>query len=500
MNYRDLREFVEVLESENKLKHISAPVDREWEIACIARWVLECFGEGEQFALQFDQVRGYEIPVIVGLYSCRDFYARALGIDSFEILNHWSTALRNPLKPRIVTTAPVQEVVATGGHVDLSSLPVPVWTPGRDGGPYIPSAGIITRDPESGVQNMGVYRVQVQDAQQAGLFFGTEMQHGAIHYAKYCKQNKPMPVAFVIGGPPSLNFAAAAKTAYGQDELEIAGALAGSEIEVVAGETVDLLVPAAAEIVIEGLVWPEKRFSEGPFGEGLGYMNFAAPAPVVEVSAICRRRDAVFHGYVQQLGPSEGHVIWEMGLLGPLWFYLKDKLKLGALTDLAVLRGSAGLGMLAVQVKLGHTADARELGKVLSQINFGQKTILLVDDDIDIHDLETIQWALSSRVDWEHDIEVVKDMQTYQLDPAILAALQRQHHAANKPPYTSCMTIIDATLKCDTPEVSLPGRSHMTKAFERWQEYGLPKLKKRQRLERLLEKHSDEGIQFNLAK
>lgn len=498
MAYKNLREFIHTLEKLENIKHVTAEVDKDREIACIARWVIECVEEENIFALQFDNVKGYDVPVVVGLYSSYDLYAKALHIQREEILSWWARALKEPVKPTVVASAPVQEVIETGNEINLFNIPIPIWTPGRDAGPYIPSASVITKDPHTGIQNMGVYRLQIHDEKTIGLFFGTEMQHGAMHYAKYCKQHAPMPIAIVIGGPPAINFAAAAKTAYGVDELDIAGALAGASVEVVRAETVDLLVPAQAEYVIEGFVAPEKRLMEGPFGEALGYMNFAAPAPVIEVSAICRRKEPIFHGYVQQMPPSEGHIVWEMGLLGSLWSYFTEKMRLKALQDLAIIRGCAGISMVAVQVKFGHAAEARQIGKILSKIYFGQKFIVLVDEDIDIRDLETLQWALSTRVDPAHDIHIVKNIQTYQLDPSILARMVENEPEKQAPPYLSSMTIIDATLKCDTPEIALPGKSFMVRTLERWPELGLPALSERKRVHRLLKFHSPEGIHFTL--
>jgi 4-hydroxy-3-polyprenylbenzoate decarboxylase len=499
MAFKNLREFTEFLEANGKLKHVTVEVDKDWEIGCIAHWLYDCLRDDDIFAVQFDNIKGCNAPMVVGLYSSYDLYAAALNISCNEMLSSWVGALREPIKPTLVESAPVKEIIHLGEDINLLELPIPVWTPGRDGGPYISSASVITKDPETGIQNMAVYRVQVHGQKSTGLFVGPK-QHGGIHYDKYCNQGEPMPVALIIGGPPSVNFAAAAKTAYGVDELEIAGGLNRSGVNVVPGETVDLLVPSEAEYVIEGFVQPEERRLEGPFGEGLGYMNFAAPAPIINVSAICQRKDAIFHGYIQQMPPSEGHIIWEMGLLGPLWFYLKETMRLEPLRDLSIIQGSAGLAMLAVQVRLGHFEEALQIGKAIAKINFGQKFIVLLDEDIDIRDLESVQWALSTRVDPARDIHVVEDISTYMLDPSIYAGISPVAGDNAVPPFTSSMAIIDATLKCDIPEIALPGESFMWKTMERWLDYGLPELPRRERVNRLLKYHSEKGVHFKLPK
>lgn len=494
--FLDLKSFLSFLEQSGRLRCVRKPVNKDWEIACIARWAMESTREEDAYAILFENVKNHSVPVAVNLYASYATYAAALGVRPEALLDHWAGALAQPQKPVVVEKAPVQEVVETGTRANLLEIPAPVWTPGRDGGPYLSAANVITKDPETGVQNMGAYRIQIHDENRAGLFFGSRMQHGAIHHAKYCRHQQPMPVAIVVGTPPVVNFAAAAKTVYGVDELEIAGGLAGSSLEVVAGKTVDLLVPARAEYVIEGWVSPGVQMMEGPFGEALGYMNLAAPAPFIDVTAICHRREPVHHGYVQQLPPSEGHIVMEMGVLGPLWYYLTQKLRLQGVRDLAIARGSAGLAILVVQLDRSHACNAATIGRTLAKINFGQKFIYLVDEDIEIRNQETLNWALSSRVDPECDVQFVSDISTFQYDPSILARAAADGKEVGAPPYKSSMAIVDATVKCTVPEISLPGRSLMQKVLDGWAETGLPSITPRRRIERLLATHSDKDLEF----
>ena len=497
--FADLGSFLSFLEQSGRLQRVRALVDKDWEVACIARWAMESTHEENAYAILFDNIKNHSVPVVVNLYASYALYAAALGVAQEAVLERWADALDRPLSPVIVDTASVQEVVETGGEANLLQIPAPIWTPGRDAGPYLSAAAVITKDPETGVQNMGTYRVQIHDQSRAGLFFGSKMQHGARHYAKYRERQQPMPVAVVVGAPPVVDFAAAAKTAYGVDELEIAGGLMGASVDVVRGESVDLLVPAQAEYVIEGYVPPVERHEEGPFGEALGYMNGPAPAPFVNVTAVCRRHDAIFHGYVQQLPPSEGHIVWEMGSLGCLWYYLREKMGLGSLCDLAVIRGSGGLSGLAAQVKLGHKDGTRDLQRALSQINFGQKVVVIVDQDIDIRDLEALQWAFTTRVDPARDVHIRDDVPCYLEDPSVIARDGGTQAEKGRPPYVSSMMIIDATLKCDCPEISLPAPSYMAGVRKRWPELGLPEPQPRPRLERLLKHHTESGAEFKLA-
>ncbi len=496
--FLELGSFLQYLEHSGHLRRVTKPVDKDWELACIARWALESTSENEAYAILFEHVLNYSIPVAVNLYPSPDVYASALGIQSSDdLLEYWAKSLQRFCKPALVDSAPVQEVVHAGTHANLLSLPAPVWTPGRDSGPYLSAASVITKDPETGIQNMGIYRMQIHDSTHAGLSFGSHSQHGAIHLRKYAKLQKPMPVAAVLGAPPAVTFASAAKTAYGVDELEIAGALVGSSLEVVRGKTVDLLVPARAECVIEGLIWPESDRMEGPFGEVLGYMSGAQPAPTVNVTAITHRTSPVHHGFVQQLPPSDGHLVMEFGFLGPLWFYLTRKLGLKGVRNLAIARGSAGLSILIVQIERSLSADSWHIGRAMAKFNLGQKFIYLVDDDVDIRDQDTLNWALSTRVDPDRDIEFIHDFPTYQYDPSTLARAAKDSRELGSPPFPSSLAIVNATVRCRAPEISLPSPSFMFKALKDWSATGLPPLTARRRLEVLLKTHSESKAAFN---
>jgi 2,5-furandicarboxylate decarboxylase 1 len=489
--FLNLGSFLAHLEEIGRLRRVSKLVDKDWEIACLARWALESTPEQNSYALLFENVKEQSVQVAINLYSTPDMYAEALGVRSEGLLEVWGKALDLPHKPIEVAHGPVFDVVHTESKINLLNIPAPVWTPGRDGGPYLSAASVITKDPDSGIQNVGIYRMQVHDETHAGLSFGSRMQHGAIHYAKYSKRKQAMPVAAVIGAPPVVSFAAAAKTAYGVDEMDIAGGLAGAGLEVVRGRTVDLLVPANAECVIEGFVRSGEERTEGPFGEVLGYLAKSSPAPVMDITAIYHRTAPIHHGYIQQMPPSDGHMVMEMGFLGPMWHYITRKQGLKGIRNLAIARGSASLAILIAQIEKAHISESNQIGRALAKFNLGQKFIYLVDEDIDIRDQETLNWALSSRVDPERDIEFIKDFPTFQYDPSTLSRAAKDGKKLGSPPYPSSIAIVNATVKCDVPEISLPGRSVMLKALGNWSETGLPLITPRRRLEILLNTHSD---------
>jgi len=492
--FRDLGSYLARLEQTGRLRRVSKLVNKDWELACVARWALESTPEQNAYALLFENVQGHSMPVAVNLFSTPDMYATALGVQPEELLETWARAMDQPRKPVEVASSPAFEVLRIGSQVNLLELPAPIWTPGRDGGPYLSAASVITKDPDTGIQNVGIYRMQVHDERHAGLSFSGRLQHGAIHYAKYSKRREGMPVAAVIGAPPAVSFAAAAKTAYGVDEMDIAGGLAGIAQEVVRGKTVDLQVPAQAECVIEGYLRAGEEREEGPFGEVLGYVAGSSPAPSVDITAIYHRANAIHHGYVQQMPPSDGHMVMEMGFLGPLWHHITRKQKLKGLRNLAIARGSASLAVLVAQIEQSATSESGQIGRALAKFNLGQKFIYLVDEDIDIRDQESLNWALSTRVDPERDIEFIKDFPTFQYDPSTISRAAKDGKQLASPPFPSSVAIVNATVKCQVPEISLPGRSVMYKVLDSWSETGLPATTPRERLRRLLETHADASI------
>lgn len=482
--FQSLREFVDELEKKGLLVSVSSSVDKDWEVACISRLCQDSLASQQPMAVRFANVAGHSMPVVTGLYGTRENYARALSCLPNEILGRWNKAMEYPLPAIIEKDGAFKENTVTGADVDLFKLPIPVWTPQKDAGPYLSSACVITKDAENQVQNIGTYRIQLQGKSSLSVGFGSENQHGAIHMRKFHDQGKPCPVALVIGAPPAVQFAAAAKTAYGVDEVEIAGGLAGEPVTVVQGQTTDLSIPCQSEIVIEGFIHPGANCVEGPFGEALGIMSETGSAPLMQVTSLCRRTNSLMHGLVQQIAPSEGHFIWELGILGPLFYYLHTRLGFSFLRDLCIAPGSAGLNYLAVQISESTAEDKKRLLSILAKIHFGQKFVCLVDSDIDIHDPLSLQFAQSSRVNPEHDITIIPDVPVYQADYSIYAGLPPG--SAAKAPFSSALMLIDATIKATSPSISLPPADLMEKIRSRWSELGLPNLRQKDRISMLL--------------
>ena len=253
MAYRDLRDYVAALEKHGKLKRVTKQVDKDWEIAAVCRQLFKKIPPARRPAVVFENVKGFDIPVVAGvLGASRDIYALGLETEGVEGINRkWDNALENPIAPRLVKQAPCKENILHGKDVDITKLPVPTWTVGEDPAPFFTSPYLITKDPETGVRNVGTYRMQVKGPNKTGLLIG-KRQDMAWHIYKNNALNKPTPLAVVIGADPTIGYVSVSKMSEALDEFAVAGALRGEAVDLVPCETVPLEVPATAEIVLEG--------------------------------------------------------------------------------------------------------------------------------------------------------------------------------------------------------------------------------------------------------
>ncbi|MBI1994266.1 MAG: UbiD family decarboxylase, partial [Deltaproteobacteria bacterium] len=328
MPYADLRAFLHRLEACGKLRRISKPVDKDWEIAAVSKVAFERIPEPQRAALMFERVQGFDIPVVTGaLGSSRSIYCLVLDCDVGDVQRKWADAELRPLAPKLVSAGPAQENVWQGDKVDLTRLPIPTWTVGQDPAPYITSGYVITADPESHIRNVGTYRVQLKGPNKLGLFINY-LQGGRLHVEKNHQLHQPTPVAIVIGADPVIGLVSVSRLPQDMDELAVAGALRGEPVDVVRCRTVDLEVPATSEIVIEGVIRANEFESEGPFGEYTGYMGPKAMSYIVDVQCVTHRSRPIFQAFISQMPPSESSCIRSMGREATLQKHLAEDLGL----------------------------------------------------------------------------------------------------------------------------------------------------------------------------
>ena len=316
--YPDLHDHVLALHRAGLLIVVDEPINKDTEKHPLVRWQYRGgIDEDDRRAFLFTKVTDgkgarYDIAVLVaGLAANPEVYRLGFDRPLDEIGSAWVKALAAPIEPRVVAAAPCQDVCVLGAALDatgaaLDGLPVPISTPGFDNAPYLSAGRYITKDPDSGRQNVGNYRGQLKAPRRLGMNPSVELRAGIYaHWLKYKARGEPMPCAVVVGCPPLVSYAAVTKLPEDLDELAVAGA----PINVVRAKTVDLLVPAEAEIVIEGLIDTKFLEPEAPFGESHGYVNLQEYNAFMNVTAITRRRNAILTSFISQVTPSESSVI-----------------------------------------------------------------------------------------------------------------------------------------------------------------------------------------------
>lgn len=469
MPYDDLRAFLLRLEAAGRLHRIVKPVDKDWEIAAVSKVAFERIPEPQRSALLFERVQGFDIPVVTGaLGASRATYCLALDCELGDVQRKWAEAELRPIRPRTVASGPAQENVWMGDKADLTRFPIPTWTVGQDPAPYITSGYVVTADPDSGIRNVGTYRVQLKGPRKLGLFINY-FQGGRVHVEKNNKLGRPTPVAIVIGADPVIGLVSVSRLPQDMDELAVAGALRGEAVDVVRCRTVDLEVPATSEIVIEGAIRANELESEGPFGEYTGYMGPKAMSYVVDVSSITHRNQPIFQAFISQMPPSESSCIRSIGREATLQKHLTEALGL-PVRDVHLLEAGGGAAWLVISLKKNHPVQPRTAmcGAWSYAPQFGKITVV-VDDDIDIRDINAVLWAVSFRVQPERDVVIMPGMAAVQLDPSQAPAEVPQEDISRR---VSSKLGIDATRKHAFPEIAAPPKEHLESVRKNWQSYG----------------------------
>ena len=480
--YSDLHEHLEALKERGLLLTVDRPIDKDAELHPLVRWqFVGGLPEHERKAFLFTNVtdgrgRRYSIPVVVGAIAAnRAIYGVGMGVPVEEIQARWERAIANPIAPRIVDGAVCQDVVIEGaalrgeGH-GLDRLPIPISTPGFDSAPTLTATNVITRDPETGVQNMGTYRAALKAPDRLVVRMATRVggAGGYVHYLEHQKRGDPaMPCAIVLGCPPCVAFMGPQKLPIGVDELGVAGGLAGGPINVVRARTVDLLVPAEAEIVIEGLIDTEYVEPEAPFGESHGHVALEEFNMPMRVTAITHRRNPIIPSYISQVTPSESSVIKRVAYEPLFLAHLRDALGIRGVKRVTLHEPLTGLLRVTV-ITIAKGTPRTEVWRALYGAAYFKgdcgKICLAVNDDIDPDNGDALLWALAYRMN------PVEDAQT-------LPHRGQGHGPKREHDQEEDSTLLmDATMKGDLPPLALPKKEYMERARAIWEELGLPRL------------------------
>ena len=412
MRDQSLRGHVQNLQQQGELIHITAEVAPHENLSALGWKTYDRLGK----ASLFSNVEGFPAwRVCNQIIADRGKWAIALGLETDELIPTLVERIKHPIRPSLVESkdAPVKEVVKIGPEADLTKIPA-MWHSENDPGPYIASGMAIIKDPETGIRNMSIHRQQLLGPDRTGFLICP--RHALRIYQMYQRRSEPMPVAMVIGAHPAIYYASGFTSSYGLDELEIAGALLNDSIRLVKCETIDIEVPAEAELVIEGEVLPAEMTEEGPFGEATGTYAMEGSTEVFRVKAITHRLDPIFYGMQCGAPMTDTQSITGTCIETVITDHLKNVE--GGL-DLLDVRCLGISGLMAVVIKLRPRVEGQAktaLMAALSSPYLHPKIAIAVDDDIDASDLRQVFWSLTTRVHAEHDVVRIPNTRIWSLD------------------------------------------------------------------------------------
>ena len=424
--YDDLREWLDHAERLGEVRHVRGATWQE-DIGLAAEAILRAENGP---CVVFDDIpgcpKGFRLLLNIFAGTRRNMTFGFPGhLSKWELSEAYRDAFLKDMKlvpHEIVADGPVLENVMTGDDVDVLKFPAPVWHE-KDGGRYIGTGTYsITRDPEENWLNAGAYRAQVHDRNSVGVLMAAG-HHGYLHREKYWKNGEPMPIVMVLGGDPLAFFYGGTEAPYGVFEMDIIGGLRGRPVRMVKGRVTGLPFPAHAEIVLEGYVTPDKRMTEGPFGEWTGhYAGGAAPRPVLDVKAIYHRNDPILLG-VPPMGAGPDEMARYRAVLRSAM--VKQNMTAAGVPEVAQvwcheIGGSRMLHGVAIRQKYpGHATQAGFIAAQCGAAAYASKYVIVVDDDVDVTDLDHLLWAMLTRTEPKESIQFIQNAWDSPADPRL---------------------------------------------------------------------------------
>jgi 2,5-furandicarboxylate decarboxylase 1 len=449
---KDLRFFLKTVEERTPelLLRIKKEVSPRWELSSVQK---RLEAEDRLPIVVFERIQGHDLPIVTNLFASKRHLALALDTSPQEVVTRFAEAQKNRIKPRVVNSGPVKDVTLTDDKADLRTLPI-VTHCEKDAGPYISSGVTIIRDPDSGCLNAGIYRSRYLSPKTVTMNMAP-LCHASQVAAQAEARRKHVEAAIVIGHHPAMGMASQQRGQLSEFELETMGGLLGEPVDIVPCETVDVLVPADAEIVVEGRIRTDAWEDDGPFGDYWLYYAPPKKARIFEVTAITRRRDAIYHD-IFNVGP-EHLVLFSLGMEGVVLSQLQQLVPQVTAINVPV-SGSGNL--VYVQIKkdfegLGINAALAALGA------YRFKCAVVVDVDIDIYDDRKVLWAMMTRTQADRSFFTVPGSYISRVDPTGYAPWQ-SGGAGDR--LLSTRLGVDATKPLDPsfPEVAEPPRSLWT--------------------------------------
>jgi 4-hydroxy-3-polyprenylbenzoate decarboxylase len=468
---KDLRDWIKACEKEGELKRIKAEVDWNLELSHIATLNERKRGP----ALLFENVKGYDIPVLISAFSTPKRMAITLDMPTTysmcQMAQEWMKRVtRGLVKPVEVKDGPVMEQVIEGEKVNLFDFPAPWFYP-QDGGRYIGTAVfLITQDPETGWTNLGTYRMQILDEKSTGVQI-LPGKHAEFMLNKYKKMGKMMPAAAVVGCDP-INFLVSSTMVPAEtDEYDVIGALRGDPVEVVKSSLSGLKLPANADIILEGEIDPVNLKPEGPFGEYTGYYSgkskWGLPKTWLNVKRILRRKKPIFLATTVGLPVGDIHMVQSLNRSAALWTDL-EAMKIPGIQSVYCPAEATGRFWAIVSVKTMYPGHANQVGTAVISTtlgHYGVKGVIVVDDDISADDMAGVWWSLAVRYNPVRSTEIITRGRSTVLDPALPIDARE----------IVSRIIMDATIPYEWKEKPLKITMHeemVKRVISRWQEYG----------------------------
>ncbi len=410
MPYQDFRQFLDVLRQHGEI----IDVDRPIALADIGKAMKQSYRRGGP-AIRFNN-NGTDFPLIAGVYATRSKALLAFQADEKTILQKVLAGLDKPIAPSIANGgAPCQEVLIEGAAIDITRFPIPTYSP-KDGGPYITPGIVVSKDPETGVSDIGHYRFLILGKDK--FSFSAQPNHRFGKNLAKCQRLGVKPrAALVIGVDPILAYACQVQVSDATDDWAVAGGLRGAPVELVRARTCDLEVPATAEVVIEFEVDMDQTVMEGPLGEYTGYYTPPSLKPVGRITAITHRREAIFQGLLTGKPVTENHILKQIPFEAS---FLKSlKAQFPTIEGVSV-RASAGVSFYVVMSMAPRFAgEARQVILAAMASNIRPKWVIVVEPDIDVHSSAEVEWAMAFRVQPREDVIVIDRIPSGPSDPSI---------------------------------------------------------------------------------
>lgn len=469
--YESLQDYVDTLEEYGQLRRVDEPLSLDLEVGHVAKINERKHGP----ALLFENALSHEEdpkrhgepyeeyrPVLSSGLSEHERLALSLGYtpdtEITEVIQAWARRTEEGIEPEEVTSPACQDNVITGDDISAYDVPSPRIYP-KDGGPYIGTACYwISEDPESGEVNLGTYRGMI-DLENPDMVSFQPIAGKDLHKAlnTYKERDEPMPVALVPGGDPVLFLCGS--TLFGEEEYEMAGALRGEPVKTTRGVEVDVPVPASAEWVIEGYVPPNDLRPEGPFGEYTGHHSKPqSPKPYVEIEAITHRDNPIQHTCTVGPPVTDIHQIQSMNRSATMWNQL-EAMNIEGIEGVYYYPGSTGRFICVASIDTQKHGHATQVGTAMVSTKtgeYGLKTAIVVDDDVDPANIEEVLWALSVRMRPDVDVQILRRGRNTPLDPSYASSERDVLGAA----FTGRL-VIDATVPYEWPEDEYPGVTEM---------------------------------------